>query len=80
MRTVDHQKFPVVHLLNLPGIVGGATDRPRSILRVLLVLLRWLRVLTTKVLRSLALSSSLRLLRFLVLKQVHDLLVYLRNV
>jgi len=77
---IDHQEFPVAHLLDLPGIICGAADRPRCILRVLLVLLRCLQVLSGKVLRSLALSSSLRLLSFLVIKHVHDLLVDLGNV
>ena len=44
MRAINHQEFPVAHLLDLPGIISGAADCPRSILRVLLELLRCLRV------------------------------------
>ena len=77
---INHKKFPMAHLLDLPGIICGAADRPRCILRVLLVLLRCLQVLSGQVLRSLGLSSCLRLLSFLVIKHVHDLLVDLGNV
>lgn len=70
----------MAHLLDLPRIISGAADCPRSILRVLLELLRCLRVLSGQVLRSLTLSSSLRFLSFLVIKHVHDLLIDLGNV
>ncbi len=80
MRAIYHQEFPMVQLLDLPGIICGAADCPRSILRVLLVLLGCQWVLIRQVFRSLALSSSLRLLSFIVIKHVHDLLIDLRNV